>query len=213
MIGDLQRHVFLCFCCCSTQVWCNDNVWQVEQRAFGCRLHSENIERRTSHMTRFQGRSQRIFINQPTTRTVDNADALFHLGQTFCGDHIGGLFGLWNVQCDEISLFEQLIQFNFGDAHFVGFFFRQERVKGQHFHLEAFGAVTNDSTDVTRTDYTKCFTRQLNTHEFGLFPFARMRGRACFGDLTCHSKHHRNRMFGGCGHVAERGVHHDDTLF
>ena len=135
------------------------------------------------------------------------------MGQTFCGDHIGGLFGLWNVQRDEISLFEQLIQLNFGDAHFVGFFFRQERIKGQHFHLEAFGAVTNDSTDVARTDYAKCFTRQLNTHEFGLFPFACMRGGACFGDLTRHSKHHRNRMFGGCGHVAERGVHHDDTLF
>ena len=55
--------------------------------------------------------------------------------------------------------------------------------------------------------------RQFNAHELGFFPFARMGGRACLGDLTCDGEHHGDGMFGGGDHVAKGGVHHDDPLF
>ena len=117
------------------------------------------------------------------------------------------------MQRDEICASQQLFELDFFDAHFVGFFFRQEWIERDNLHFQAKCAVAHDTTDVASADNTKRFAGQFDTHEFRLFPFASVGRCRRFWDLTCNRKHHRNRVFCGGDHVAERGVHDNDALF
>ena len=117
------------------------------------------------------------------------------------------------MQSDEISPQQQGLKRDFFNAHFIGFFFRQERIIGDHFHLQSTGPVTDDAANIARPDHTEGFAGQLNPHKFGFFPFAGMGRCAGFGDLAGDRKHHCNRMFGGGDHIAKGRVHDDHALF
>ena len=78
------------------------------------------------------------------------------------------------MQRDEIRARQQLVQLDFFNAHLLGFFITKEGVVGHDFHLQTARTVANDATDVACADHTQCLAGQLDTHEFGLFPFAGM---------------------------------------
>ena len=171
---NLQGNVFLCLGGCGTQVRGTNNVWQVEQRVFFGGLFAEYVKRSACDVTRFQQVGQRNFVNQTTTGTVDDANAFFGFRKVLGRQDVTCAIGQWNVQRDEISACQQVVQLYFFDAHFVGFLFRQEWIERDNLHLQAKRAITDDAADVARADHAKCFAGQLDTHELRLFPFARM---------------------------------------
>ena len=116
------------------------------------------------------------------------------------------------MQGDEIRLFQQLLQSDFLDTDLDGALCRQERVIGQHLHLQANRTVGRDRADITTADDAECLAGQLDTHEFRLFPFAGMGGFVGLRDLAGDREHHRNRMFRRGDGIAERGVHDHHTL-
>ena len=117
------------------------------------------------------------------------------------------------MQGDEVGTGQQLIKLDLLHAHLLSLFLAQEGVIGHDLHLQPARAVADDAADVARTDHAKGLAGQLDPHELGLLPFARMGGGACLGDLPRHGEHHRDGMFGGGDHVAEGRVHHDHPLF
>ena len=190
-----------------------DDVRQVEQRVFFRRLDREHVERSASNMARFQHVSESFLVNQTTASTVHNANAWFGFREVFARQDVAGRVGQRNVQGDEVSTCEQLVELQFLNTDFRSAFFGQERIVCNDLHFQALSAIDHDRANVACADNAKCFAGQLNTHEFRLFPFASMSRCGRFGDLTCDSEHHRDSVLSRGDHVAEGRVHHDDTFF
>ncbi len=115
------------------------------------------------------------------------------------------------MQCDEISAGKKLIQLNLFNAQILRAFFRQERIKRNHLHLQAQAAFSNDRTDIAAANYTQHLAGDFNAHEAVLFPLAGM-GRCVSGwQLAGQAEHHRNCVFCGGDGVAKWRVHNHNT--
>lgn len=102
---------------------------------------------------------------------VDDVYVFFSFCEVFSGENIVSVVGQRYVQCDEISVGEQVIEFDFFNVYFVCFFFREEWVKGDDFYFQIMGMVVNDIIDVVCIDNVEGFVGQFNIYEFGFFLF------------------------------------------
>ena len=116
------------------------------------------------------------------------------------------------MKCDEVSARQKLVQFDFLDLHLLSLLSREEGIISDNLHFKTTRTVTYDPTNIACTNDAKRFIGELNAHKLRLLPLSSMGRRAGFRNLACHGKHHRNRMLGGCDHVAKRRVHHDHTF-
>ena len=155
---------------------------------------------------------ERCFIDQPAARAVDDADALFALGDIGSGQDIARLIGQRRVQGDEIGLGEQRVEISLFDAHFDRAFSGEERIKGDHFHFEAKSAAGDDGANIARADQTQCLAGDFDAHEPVLFPLAGLSRGVGLWQLAGKREHQRDGMFGGGDRIAKRRVHHHDAL-
>ena len=89
---------------------------------------------------------------------------------------------------------------------------RQERIVGDHLHLQADGAVGDDRADVAAADHAQRLGVELDAHELRLLPLAGLGGAVGLRDLAGQRHHQRDGVLGGGDGVAERRVHDDDAL-
>ena len=88
---------------------------------------------------------------------------------------------------------------------------RQERIVGDHLHLQADGAVGDDRADIAAADDAQRLAENLDAEEFVLLPFAGTGRGIGFGNLPRQRQHQRDGVLGGGDRIAERRVHHDDA--
>ena len=187
------------------------HVGQAEQRVRGRRLVDEHVECRACHLPRLERLGQRRLVHQAAARAIDDAHALFHLLDGRGIDDVLGLFGKRGVQRDEIGPLEQRVELDLLDTEIARALLRQERIVGDHLHLQADGAVGDDRTDIAAADDAERLAENLHAHEFVLFPFAGARRGVGFRNLAGQRQHQRDRVLGGGDRIAERRVHHDDA--
>ena len=188
-----------------------DDVRQTEQRAFLGRLDLEDVKGRTGDMAGLYGFSKGCLIDQPAARAVDDANTWLRLCKRLLVEDAARLVGHRHMQGDEVSLGKKLLQFDLGDAHFLGPLLGQEGIVGDDVHLQPEGARNDDRADVSGTDDAECLARDFDTHEFRLFPLAGLRRGIGLRQLTGNGKHQRNSVFGRRDRIAERRVHDDDA--
>ena len=210
LLGDLDGDIDLGFVGRSAKVRRRDEIGGAEQRRCLGWFLDEHIERGAADMTCIKRCLQRHFVDQPAARAIDDAHALFRLGEVFRRQDVAGAVGQRRVQRDKIGLRQQFVECDLGDAHVFGAFGGEERVIGDDLHLEAQGAVGDDAADVAGTDEAERLGGQLDPHEAVLLPFAGLGGRICLGKLAGECEHQRNGMFGGGDRIAKRRVHHDN---
>ncbi len=126
-------------------------------------------------------------------------------------DDVARRVGQRRVQGDEIGAGEQFVERYPLDPELDRPFGRQERVVGDHLHLEALRPVGDDRADIAAADDAERLAAELDPHEARLFPFAGLGRAVGGGDLAGQRKHHRDRVLGGGDRVAVGRVHDDDA--
>ena len=89
---------------------------------------------------------------------------------------------------------------------------RQERVVGDHLHLQPDGARRHHRADVAAADEPQRLAGDLDPHEPRLLPLAGPGRGVRRRDLPRHREHHGDGVLGGGDRVAEGRVHHHDAL-
>ena len=191
---------------------CGDEVFRAEQHVFLGRLDREHIKRRAGEVAALEEITHRSFIDEAAAGAVDEDKALFGFSERFARQDVLGLLRQRNMQRDHIGASEQRIEINFLDAEFHSALFRQERVIGHDFHLEADGALGNAAADIAATDEAERLVGDFEAHIARLRPLAGLRVVIGRRDLAGGGEHHRDGMLGGRDGVAERRVHDDDAL-
>ena len=212
LLGHLQGDVLLRLGRGRAQVRRADDVGQAEQRAVLGRLDLEHVEGGAGHVARFQRLGQRPLVDQAAARAVDDAHALLGLLQRGGIDDVAGLVGQRRVQGDEIGAAQQVVELDLLHAQLHRPLRRQERIVGDHLHLQADGAVGDDRADVAAADHAQRLGGELDAQELGLLPLAGLRGAVGLRDLAGERHHQRERVLGGGDGIAEGRVHDDDAL-
>jgi hypothetical protein len=68
--------------------------------------------------------AERLLIDQPAARAIDDAHALLREPKRLLADDIAGALGEWRVQGDEVGAAEQIVEFDFFDTE-IGRAFRR----------------------------------------------------------------------------------------
>ena len=190
---------------------CHHHILKAEQLVRGRRLGFKNIKRRSRHLAGNNRVIKRILDNQAAARAIDDAHALLAFGQRRRIDDVARLLGERRMQRDEIRALENIVKLHLLNADGNGPLRRQERIKGNHLHLEANGPVGHDGADIAAADDAERLVEKLNPHEAVLLPLARMGRGIGFGDLPRQRHHHGERMFRRGDGIAEGRVHHHDA--
>ena len=189
-----------------------DEVWRAEQGRFLGWFGRKNVQSCAADLATVQRLFQCLFIDQPATCTVNDADTLFGLRQIFPRQYIAGLVGQRRVQGDEICLGEQSIEVSLFNAHFNRAIGGEERVKGDNFHPQSQRAAGDNRSDIASANKAKRLARNLNAHETVFRPLTRLRLRIGLWQLTREGEHQGDGMFGRGDRIAKRRVHDDNTL-
>jgi hypothetical protein len=79
------------------------------------------------------------------------------------------------MERNEVSPREQFVEIDFFDAEILCAFQRQERIVGNHLHMQANGSIGNDRPDIAAADEAQNLAGELHAHEAVFFPFAGLR--------------------------------------
>ena len=121
------------------------------------------------------------------------------------------LLGQRRVQRDEVGAAEELVELDLVDAELHRALLRQERIEGDHLHLQADGAVGDDRADIAAADDAERLGRDLDAHEAVLLPLAGLGRGVGGGELAGDREHQRDGVLGGGDRIAEGRVHDDDA--
>jgi hypothetical protein len=213
LLGDLQGNVLLRLAGGRAQMRGDDDILQPEQHVLLGRLDREDVEGGTGETARFDRPGDRRLVDQPAACTVDQPRAGFHCGNPLGGQDIGGLVGLGQVQRDEIGAREEIADvLDLLHPQFARLDLREERVEGDHLHLQPDGAAGNHRADIAAADQAQGLAGDLDPHEGGFLPLARMGRGVGLGDHPGGGEQHGDGVLGGGDRVAKRGVHHHDAL-
>ncbi len=188
------------------------HVGMAEQRIGRRRLLDEHVEGRARDLPGIERLPQRLLVDQPAARTIDDAHALLHRRDRSGIDDVLGLVGQRRVQRDEVGALEQFRKIDLLDSKIARALGRQERIVGDHLHAQAVAAVGHDRADIAAADDAERLGGDLDPHEAVLLPFAGLRRSVGLRDLTRQREHQRDGVLGGGDRIAERRVHHDHAL-
>ncbi len=182
-----------------------------EQHIAAGRLLGKDIQPRSGDMARVQGRLQIFLDDEGAAGTVDDAHSLFAPAEKFRIHHVARFRRQRRVQGDEIRPRLQLLQRHFGHSQLGRPLGREKRVRGDHVHPQAEGAVSDDGSDVSAADDPERLAGQLDPHETRFLPAAGVGGCVGRGQLARQREHHGDRVFRRGDRIPERGIHHHDA--
>ena len=160
----------------------------------------------------FNALGKRALVDEAAARAVDDAHTLLGLLQRAGTDDVARLVGQRRVQRDEVGAPQQGVELDLLHAQLHRPLRRQERVVGDHLHLEADGAVGDDGADIAAADHAQRLGVELHAQELRLFPLAALRGAVGLRDLPGQRHHQRDGVLCGGDRIAEGRVHDDDAL-
>ena len=189
-----------------------DQVGRAEQHVVLGRLLDEDVEARAGDVAGDQQVAHRQLVDQPAARAVDDAHALLGLHQVGARQDVLGLLGERRVHGDEVGARQELLERHLLDAELGGALLAQERIVGDHPHLQPERALGDDRADIAAADQAQRLEAELGAHEAVLLPLAGLGAGVGRGDLAGQREHQRDGMLGGGDGVAERRVHHHDAV-
>ena len=189
-----------------------DEVWRAKQGRFLRWLGRKNVQSCAADLAAVQRLFQRLFIDQPATCTVNDANTLFGLRKIFPRQYIAGLVGQRRVQGDEVCLGEQGIEVSLFNAHFNCAIGGEERVKGHDLHPQSQRTARDNRSDIASPNKAKRLARNLNAHETIFRPLTSLRLCIRLWQLTREGEHQCNGVFSRGDGIAKRRVHDDNTF-
>ena len=212
LFGDLNGDILLRLFGRRAEMRRRDDLVGAEERIVFRRFDFEHVEGGPGDMAVVQRRLERVLVDQPAAGAVDDPHARLHPADRGGVDHVAGAVDKRRVQRNEVGAPYQVVEFDLLDAHFPGALRRQERVAGDHLHLQAAAPFGDVRPDVAAPDDPQHLAGQLHAHEAGFLPFPGLGAQVGGGNLPGEREHQRNGVLGGGDRIAERRVHHQHAL-
>ena len=176
-------------------MWRGDHVRVAEQRVLGHRLALEHVERHARDLARVERILQRVLVDQPAARDVQQPHAVSHRGERGRVDEAFGLGCLGQVDRDEVRLGVDVL-----DA--VGLLHAQlavalgadERVEGKNAHVETTGALGHELSDAPEADDPERLFIELHAGVFRAVPFAFHQRRVRLRHVAGQGQQQRHRV-------------------
>ena len=101
------------------------------------------------------------------------------------------------MQRDEVGALEQLGELDLLHTEIARALRRQERIVGDHFHMQAEAAIGHDRADIAAADDPESLGRDLDAHEAVLLPLAGLRRCIRLRNFAGQRQHQGDGMLGG----------------
>ena len=181
---------------------------QLEQRAVGARLGGEHVQTRGAHMPARDRIGQRLLVDEPAARGVDDDDARLGLGQGLLAQQPRGLLGLGQVHRDEVGAGQHIVEREQFDTQLGGAGRRHVGVVGDDVGAEGGQPMGHQLADAAEAHHADGLAEDLGAVELGALPGVLAQGRVGGRDLPGCREHQRQRMLGRAVDIGGRRVDH-----
>ncbi len=161
-----------------------DDLVQLEERGVGAGLLGVHIEAGAGDAALLERRVQRLLVDDPAARGVDDADGRLDLVQRLVTDETEGLGGLRQVHGDEVRDLEQLVEREELDAHLRGPRGLDVGVVGDDLHAEGGHPLRDQHADAAEADDAEGLLAELDTRVLGPLPLAVLQGGVGLRDVA-----------------------------
>ena len=151
-LGDMGPGLVLGFDGRRTEVRCEHDLGQFEERAFGQRFGGEDVERRPADVAAANCLDQGKLVDDPAARGVDDPHALLAFGQVVLAQQSFGVGGQRQMDGREVGALEHLAQLDELDPDSPGPVATDEGVVGDHLHAERCRPMGDQRPDPTQPD-------------------------------------------------------------
>ncbi len=193
-----------------TEVRGGDDLVELEQRGVRAGLLRVDVEAGTGDPALLQRRVQRLLVDDPAARGVDDAHARLDLAQRLVADQTEGLGRLGEVDGDEVGDLQQLVQREHLDAHLCGPGGLHVGVVGDDLHAEGGHALRDERADAAEADDAEGLLGQLDTRVLAALPLAVLQRGVGLRDVAGRGEEETAGQLGGGHDVRGGGVddHH-----
>ena len=132
-----------------------DDLVELEERGVGAGLLGVHVEAGTGDPALLEGGVQRLLVDDPAARGVDDPHRRLDLVQRLVADEAEGLGGLGQVDGDEVGDLEQLVEGQQLDAHLRGARGLHVGVVRDDLHAEGGHALGDQDADAAEADDTE----------------------------------------------------------
>ena len=209
LLGDDHAGAVLRLVGRGREVWRHDDVRLVEQRA-GVRLRAEDVERGGGDLPGAERVEQRGLVDQLAAGRVHDPHAVLHLRDRLGVDHAARLVVQRQVQRQEVGAREHAVERVVLDAELAEALGRDERVVGEHAHLEADRAPGDLLADPPEAEHAERLLRELDAAPLRALPAALLERRVRLRDVARERDEQADRVLGRRDDVRLGRVRDDD---
>ena len=187
----------------------DDDVRRVQERAV-VRLGREDVDRGACDLPRFERLDQRGLVDELAAGGVDDPDAVAHVRDRVRVDRVPRVVGQRQVQRQEVSALEHLAERRRLDPELAEALGRDERVVGDHFHLERQRAARDLAADAAEPEHAEHLVGELDPAPPRALPPPVDERGVRLRDVACEREQQPDRVLRCGDDVRARCVRDDD---
>ncbi len=209
LLGDDHTGSVLCFLGGGREVRRDDDVRRGQQRPV-IRLLLEDVDRRPGDLARFERRDQRGLVDELASRRIHDSHAVAHLRDRFRADRVARLVVEGQVEGDEIGPCEHLVEGSALDTELAKALGRDERVVGEHLHLQADRPTGDLASDPAEAEHAQHLVGELDPAPLRTLPASCDQRGMRLGDVARERDQQPDRVLGCGDDVRLRRIRHHD---
>ena len=187
-----------------------DHEVRREKQGPGVRLLREDVDRSAGEPARLECLEQRRLVDELAARGVDQPRPLLHLADRLRADHATRLVVQRQVERDEVGAGEHALERVRLDAGLPEAIGGDERVVGDHVHLQPERAPRDLLADAAETEDAERLLGELDPAPLRALPASRDERRVRLGDVAGEREQQADGVLGGRDDVRLGRVRDDD---
>ena len=176
------------------------------------RLGREDVDRCAGDLPRLERGDQRGLVDQLAAGGVHDPDAVAHVRDRVGVDRVARVVRQREVQRHELRALEHLAERRRLDAELAEPLGRDERVVGDHLHLERERTARDLPPDAAEAEHPEHLVGELDAAPASALPPALAQRRVRLRDVAREREQQPDRVLGGGDDVRPRRVGDDDPL-
>ena len=204
--GELDGDALLSLRSGSAEVRRRQHARVCDERVADGRLFGEDVERRAGDALLLKRGDQRRFVDQRAAGGVDQQRIGPHQGELLGAEQRRRAGRRRGVQADHLGTREQLVELDQLDAERAGAILGQERVVGDHGHIERLQSPRDGRADAAEADQSGDAADEFCADEGGALPAVGAQAGVGLDEVARSGEHERDGQLCGGDGVAAAGV-------
>ena len=171
-----------------------------------------DIQSGCGYFSRPQSFQQSIFINDSSSCTIKDPNAILHFCKGIGVYHSKSLIRKRHVNGYVIGFSKSLLQLHFIQVHLLGSVIGQVRIISNHPHFKSPGPFGHLRPYSSKSEDCQGFSAKLSSFQLLAFPQTFPHPACSPDDRTCTAQHMGKSQFCSGNCVTPRGVHHNNSL-